>query len=314
MSRPNHGQAAPSAGPLASKPASAAPADGRSYRIWVLSNLQVDVEPFELPRPLPEFDALVVAGGVASGLGRAVRWLAEALDGRQGDRPVALVPGVHEFSDAVPVPQALDEASSLGRRLGIAVLHDDAVRLGAGDEPGLHIAGATLWPGFELAGPDKVVQARGHARHRWRALRRIRSAPGTPFQPHDAAGAHGRSRAFLADALACVAVGGNGFGAPDGTAVLKGVRAGDRAVVATAFPPSRACLTREAAEPLRDHWAAAWQGSALDEMFERWSAPPAWIFGGGTCAWDMRLGRTRLVANPRSPPTAGFDPGRVVVV
>ncbi|MBL7309680.1 hypothetical protein INQ13_25145, partial [Escherichia coli] len=63
---------------------------------------------------------------------------------------------------------------------------------------------------------------------------RATSAPGVPFYPHDAAGGHHRSRAYIEDALSSVVAGGYGH-VPD--PVVAGIRGGDRAVVVSHHAP-----------------------------------------------------------------------------
>jgi ABC-type lipoprotein export system ATPase subunit/GNAT superfamily N-acetyltransferase len=59
-----------------------------------------------------------------------------------------------------------------------------------------------------------------------------------PFFPHDAAGAHARSRAFIEDALNAVAVGAGSYGHMPNP-VLRDIGPGDRAAVVTGFAPPR---------------------------------------------------------------------------
>ncbi|MEG9528966.1 MAG: hypothetical protein MIL41_24890, partial [Hyphomicrobiales bacterium] len=158
---------APTEGPSAvpaAPGARSAPPKPVPFRLWTLSDLRIDRAPHVLPDPLPDFDALLVPGGIAPGLCRSVRWLADALGGRQGRRPVVLVPGPAEYLDGEPVGEALAEAVPLGAALGITVLHDGAVRLGDPLRPGLIILGATLWTDFALDGVENARTARAHAR------------------------------------------------------------------------------------------------------------------------------------------------------
>ncbi len=286
----------------------------RGHDLWILSDLRVDLAPFVVPDHMPAVDAILVGGNVCPGVSRALHWLADSLRRGRADTAVLFVPGPVEFSDGVPVDEALAEGRLVASRLGIELLHDESVRLEkAGD--GLHVLGATMWPSFSLTGASKASQARAHARHGWRALRKMVASGGLPLAPHDLAGAHARSRAFVEDALASIVAGGEGA-RPSSHPAFANIRPGDRALVLSAFPPCRACLPADRASPLLDPWAAAWQGSELDELFERWSAPAGWIFGGTPYSWDVRLGRTRVLANPRNlrHPLSGFDPGRVVTI
>lgn len=290
--------------------------DGREaslFRLWLLSDLRVHEHDFALPSPPPDFDALVVAGGVRPGVAAAVHWLADTFDGTCGNRPIIFVPSGLEFEDGVPVPEALAQGEAAARERGVALLHDAGLRLGWPDRPGLHILGATMWPGFSLDA-GRAGEARGHGRHRWRGCRLMRSAPGTPFLPHDAVGAHARSEAYVEDALRTIWVrSANLAGAPT---VVGPVQGGDRAVVVTGFPPLRACLPPALARPLRDPWAPNWAVSDLGRLLEGYGAPEAWLHGGVPNALDMRVGRSRVAANPfgHGDPTGGFDVGRVIVV
>lgn len=288
------------------------PSEPVPMRLWIMSDLRVDLAPFDLPDTPPDFDAVIVAGGIGPGLCRSVRWLAQALDGHRRGRPVVLVPGPAEFLDGVPVAEALAEAVPLARTLGIALLHDASVRLGDPTSCGVHVLGATLWPSFAVDGAANERQARAHARHRWSVRGRATSAPGVPFFPHDAAGGHHRSRAYIEDALSSVVAGGYGH-VPD--PVVAGIRGGDRAVVVTAYPPSRSCLPPALARPLLDPWRVCWHVSDLDGVMESWGAPVAWVHGQVPATCDLRIGRTRVVSNSFArDPTAGFDPCRTIVV
>lgn len=281
-------------------------------RLWIMSDLRVDHTGFRLPVDLPACDAVVVAGNVRPGLVATMRWLARELDGRQGDRPVVLVPGPLEHSDGTPMRDALDRAADLAHETGIIVLDGGSTCLRDGRGHGLHIVGATLWVDFRCGGSPQASHARGHARARWDAVKRVNCAHGTPIQPHDVAGAHARGRAYVEDALSAIWTGAYGA---TGRPLVPDVRSGDRAVVVTAFPPSRRCLPPGLARPLLDPWATAWHASDLDALFDAPGAPRCWIHGGVPHGTDLRLGRTRVVANPLGrDPTDGFDPGRVVVV
>lgn len=284
------------------------------FRIWLLSDLRVHEADFVPPEGVPAHDAVVVAGGVRPGLAEAVRWLDAAFGDRSGDRRLILVPGALEFEDRTPVPEALALGAEAAREVGVDLLHDGSARIGAENRPGLHVIGATLWPALMHDGPRKAGEARGHARHRWKACRTTLAAPDLPFLPHDAVGAHARSRAYVEDALRGVWVNGEGFGGKP--AVVTGIRGGDRSLVATAFPPLRACLPPEMARPLFDPWAPNWLGSDVAELFDGVGAPAAWVHGSVPYSLDMRVGRTRVVANPRGrrEPTAGFEPGRIITV
>ncbi|MER2268612.1 metallophosphoesterase family protein [Methylobacterium oxalidis] len=284
-------------------------------RLWILSDLRVDRVPYELPHPLPEFDALLVAGDVCTGIEAALAWLARALDGRQGSRPVVMVPGNAEYWSDVPMVEALARGRALARELGLHLLSDACVRLDDGHGRGVHVVGATLWTDWALHGPARARLARGYARHHWPDARRIRLRAGRDWSPPDAAGAHARSRAYLEDALGSIAYQEVGFRAT-ATSVVTGVARGDRAVVLTHHAPSRRSLAADWPGWLGDEWVAAALVSDLEPLMSGWGAPSLWVHGHVPSRADYRLGRTRVVANPRGDPAraATFDPGFVVAV
>ena len=291
-------------------------ADVPSFRLWVWSDLRLDSGRDALPSPPPGCDAVLVAGNIGIGLAASVRRLAKALDGVLGSRVIAYVPGILEFTDGMPVPEALAEAAPVARDLGISLLHDTSVRIAGPDRCSLHVVGAVLWPNFAAApGRDQARTARQHARERWRLLARVSAGSGIRFEPHDAVAAHARSVAYLQDALASVAVGAGGFGRGH-RSLVPDARPGDKTVVLTAFPPSKSCLPPALARPLLDPIAVAWLASDLDADLERWSAPAAWVHGSVPHGSDFRLGATRIVSNPVdfACPDNGGDPTRTILV
>lgn len=286
----------------------------RPLRLWILSDLRIDLDPtFALPDPLPGFDALLVAGGLGLGLDTSLRWLAGALAGRQGRRPVVFVPGRVEFWSEVPIVEALARGRLLAAELGIHLLSDDTVRIGPAEGPGLHVIGATLWTDWSLDGRFGGRLARVHARSAWPDGRCITLGRGRPWSPIDALGAHARSRAFVEDALTGIAHQALGCPTPPG-ALVKGVRAGDRAVVLTCHGPSRHSLPDDWHGWYHDDWLPASLVSGLEEIMQGWGAPALWVHGNVPRGVGYWIERTHVVANPRrgDAPDVGFDPRLVV--
>lgn len=290
------------------------PARPPGARFWILSDLRIDQDPdFRLPDPLPDFDAILVAGGVTVGLEAALHWLTRALDGRHGDRPVLMVAGSTEFWSGTPMVEALARGRDLARELGLHLLADDAVRIGPADGGGTVVIGATLWTDWCLEGPFEGRLARVAARHAWADCHRVLLRRGRPWSPVDALGAHARSRGYIEDALTsvvCQSLGGAGSPRP----LVPGVLKGDRAVVLTHFAPSRRSLPEAWAGWLGDPWMAAAHASDLEDVMHAWGAPVLWVHGRSVAAADYRLGRTRVVANPRRRSLAAmpFDPRLVI--
>ncbi|ACK86392.1 metallophosphoesterase [Methylorubrum extorquens] len=285
-------------------------------RLWVLSDLRVEPDASSIfPDALPEFDALLVAGGVCLGLEASLRYLARWLSGRLEDRPVVMVPGISEFLSGRPMADTLASGRDLAEELGIHLLSDETVRLDGGPRGGVQVVGATLWMDWALRGPKEAPLARRHARHRWRDGRGIIARESSAWSPVDAAGAHARSRAYVEDALSSIAYQSRGFGVPP-EPFVPGVAVGDRVVVLTHHAPSRRSLPQDWPGWLLDPWLAASRASDLEAVMDRWEAPDLWVHGHVPCRAEYRIKRTRVVANPRNrfPEVSGFDPGFVVEI
>lgn len=290
------------------------PAPTTQMRLWVLSDLDVGDGISLFPDPLPAFDALLVAGGVAEGLAASVEWLARALGNRRAGRPVVLVPGISEYRTGLPAHETLRLGRERARELGITVLLDEAVRLDDGQGAAVHVAGATLWTDWALGGWAYAGCARARARDCWRGGDGILADGGLPWGPYDGAGAHARSRAFVEDFLTSFAVQANGIAvAPSSLAV--GVRPGDRAVVLTHHAPSARSLDPDWRDWQGDGWEATTFASDLEDILHAWGAPALWVHGRVPWGVDARIGKTRVLANPRrARGRRPFDPALVVRV
>lgn len=283
-------------------------------KLWVMSDLRIERCPMELRNVPADFDALLVAGGVSSDLERSLNWLTKALDGRHGNRPVVLVPGNTEFWSGRPKGEVLRKGRSLATSLGITLLSDDTIRIDRGGAPGILIVGATLWTDWALAGLARAALARGYARHRHPDVKRITLASGAPYHPHDAAAANARSRAYIEDVLSYCVVQEGGFGVSP-VSLFKEARPGDRAVVITHHAPTRRSIPARWAPDVRDEWIASSMASDMEPLMTMWGAPALWVHGHVGDPVDIRVGKTRVVANPRGSPAEGrFDPKLVLEV
>lgn len=285
-------------------------------RLWIMSDLDVsrDGHGLILPDLPPRFDALLVAGNVGTGMTASLEWLA-ALRDRLHGRPVILVPGPREYATGLPPSETLRLARETGERLGIVVLADSSVQLPDATGNAVHVIGATLWTDWALNGHFQGQLARGYARHGWSGSRGITTEDGRPWGPHDAAGAHARSRAYIEDALGSAVCQRHGFGTSP-AALITGVGSGDRVVVVTHHAPSPFSLANDWPGWSGDPWHAASYATDLEGIMEAWGAPALWVHGCVPSPVDYRLGKTRVLANPRAPAgeTGPFDPGLVVEV
>jgi len=249
-------------------------------RIWILSDLHVEVEPFHPERPTPRPDLVIAAGDISTPLSNAIQWLRETMAGL----PTILVPGNHEYySVDLPIER------NLGRRLadeaGIRLLDDDVHVV-----EGVRFVGSTLWTDFDLDGDrDRSMQA---AQFGLADFRRIRH--GTQhLTPEHVRQMHLRSRAWL-------------------RATLEQPFDGRTVVITHHAPLPRSLDPRFTGDALNPAFA-----SDLAELVER-TCPHLWIHGHTHSSHDYVFGETRIVCNPRGYAFRGrienpaFDPGLVV--
>jgi predicted phosphodiesterase len=235
-------------------------------------------------------DLVVLAGDLHEGV-QGLEWAAQAFPGR----PIVHVAGNHEFYDGEfsEVRSALRERAA---ELGIVHLDDEAAVVG-----GVRFLGATLWADLMLYGESgrEALLARGLERLvEYRCVR----FDGAPFTPEISVALHGRSRAFLEQALA------EPF---DGPTVV---------------------VTHHGPHPQSIH--PRFQGhignpAFVSDLSALMGAADLWIHGHTHASCDYVVSGTRVLANPRgyagrhpvsgrehgtpqAPENAGFAPGLIV--
>ncbi|MGU3340778.1 metallophosphoesterase [Methylobacterium mesophilicum] len=287
--------------------------DGRTRRaFWILSDLRLDKDTgFVLPDP-PDCDAVLVAGNVAPDLCGALDGLSRALAGRQGARPVFVVPGNVEYRSPTPRRAALARARELAESLGLHLLSDDAVRFGPSHGDGTVVIGATFWTDWQLHASGRPSYARIAARTAWDDAGRA-GGTGVALDPLDTLALHVRSRAYIEDALTSVAIRTLGLRSGP-NARIDCVRSGDVPVVLTCHAPTPRSLPPDWEGWHAEDYVAASMASDASAAMEAWGAPPLWVHGNVPRGVDHRVGRTRVVANPRvgEPGYAAFDPTFVI--
>ncbi|MEZ4388562.1 MAG: metallophosphoesterase [Candidatus Krumholzibacteriia bacterium] len=222
------------------------------------------------------YDAVVLAGDTSSGLD-GIAWAA----GSFGGRPVAYVPGNHEYyGDAYPRHLAALRRAAAGTC--VHVLDRGVLDLGP-----VRILGCTLWTDFQLNGSPRVSR-RFAVESMW-DYREIRISPRLRhLEPRDTVRWHRRSRAWLAAELA-------------GSAVAT--------VVATHHAPS----PRSVSAALADRPYSPAYASDLTPLLAA-GGPALWVHGHTHRRQDYRIGATRVICNPRGYPgqDTGFDPGLIL--
>lgn len=225
-----------------------------------------------------EADVVVLAGDIGTGTA-GLHWAAQAF----GATPVVYVAGNHEYygHEFATLRERLRKTA---RELGIHFLENSSVVL-----DGVRFLGATLWTDFQVFGPAEEWFAMHAAREGMSDCRVIRDGD-TSFGPTRMAALHEASRGWLERELR------SGFSGPT-------------VVVTHHLPSLRSVAPRFARSLLTAAFA-----SRRDDLVAQ---ADLWVHGHTHDACDYRLGRCRVVCNPRGYPgerPGGFEAAKVVTV
>jgi predicted phosphodiesterase len=271
-------------------------------RLLLLSDLHLEVGDLALADDL-DFDVAVLAGDIVWPATRLREWVQGSAALRRA-RAVVAVNGNHEYFDRVLRPDAQSLQLPAGEA-GVSPLHLlDAAQVIV---DGVRFLGCTLWTDFEL----RIDTAEGSMSDRQRGIDAAQRAmvdyraigwqvPGAAtarrLTPQDTLALHARQRGWLRERLA------ESFAGPT--------------VVVTHHGPHRGSLA--------PRFAADWISTAyLSELpAEFFDVPRLWVHGHTHSSHDYRVGRCRVVCNPRgyqapgraAPENAHFDPGLVVTL
>lgn len=252
-------------------------------RLFVLSDLHLEFEPYDLPENL-DFDVAVFAGDTWKPVSRTIEWLAAQRNGALRGKPVVVVCGNHEFYGH-EMTTARTDGRKRAAELDIYLLDPGVVVIG-----GVRFVGATLWTDFTLLG--KQIAAQQHAQRRMNDYRRIsilHNEKRRLLRPQDTVNLHRQDRAFIQATLAHQFIGPT--------------------VVVTHHAPHANSV---AAEFLGDPLSPAF-ASNLNDMIMTYQ-PALWVHGHDHRHHDYLIGRTRIVANPAGYPlrngreNENFDP------
>ena len=252
-------------------------------KLQIVSNLHLGLAPLVLPDTGAE---LVILAGDIHRPPQAMEW-AKALG-----RPVLYVAGNHEYyGSSIPATDQL--LQTLGRDSLVSVLNCGERRIG-----GVRFLGATLWTDFRIAGdgPQREVamnQAVAFSRDFSRIA--VDDVQQRVFTPQHCAELFERHLRWLEKRLA------EPF---DG-----------ETVVVTHFAPSPGSIAaRFAGSPLNACFVSDLTSLVGD------SGAALWIHGHTHDSFDYRLGRTRVLANPRGYVQGGkvenpaFNPALTVCI
>jgi Icc-related predicted phosphoesterase len=242
--------------------------------IQIFSDLHVDVS-----RPPPitigtDVDVVVVAGDTAEGAGNAFVALRHIVPERI---PIVMVMGNHEYYHHC-IPDELALARELAPTLNVHLLENASVVLKAeGSGTPVLFAGCSLWTDYQVFGANNAASAmraalKGLNDHR---LITWQKRPWKRFRPQEAALMHTASKAFLIKTLA------------------------------TPFPGPTVVVCHHG------HWPSAHPQHQTDILtaafvsnltFIEEYQPDFFIHGHVHSSSDYRVGRTRVLCNPRGYP------------
>lgn len=269
-------------------------------RLLVLSDLHLEFADFEVSVLPSEVDAIVLAGDIDAPRNDMARWVA-ALSRLSADKPIVLVAGNHEFYGSVIQAQRAQMRKACPAN--VHFLDPGQVVFDGGR---IRMLGCTLWTDFELP----VITETGSYGDQRRAMkeadfyladyRRIeyQLADGgrRKLAPADTLEFHVAERRWLAEQLRQPFAG--------------------TTIVVTHHAPCVGSVTSQ--------WAADWLTPAFVSELPRefFDVPELWIHGHTHTSFDYRIGRTRVVCNPRGYPwvdgrateNPSFDPALVVQV
>jgi Icc-related predicted phosphoesterase len=253
-------------------------------RLWVISDLHLDVNRDRVPLAAVAADVAVIAGDLMEGTEHAIDWLARVIRPRM---PVVFVAGNHEFYGSL-YREEIACGRAAARAAGINLLENDCVEIG-----GARFVGGTMWTDFAIDGHDNVETAmmfcsralNDHARIGWDDFVVHR------FMPEHARDLHLGTRATISDVCARTF---------DGPTI----------VVTHHAPHPRSIAERFQASPVNAGFV-----SDLTELIQA-ARPALWVHGHTHNSFDYRVGTTRVVCNPHGygAVNAGFDPGLVIEV
>lgn len=235
-------------------------------RIHVLSDLHLEFADFDPPPT--QADVVVLAGDIQVGL-RGIHWATRVF----ANKPVLYVPGNHEFYGHA-IPKLTGKLTAATDGTNIHVLERGAIQLG-----GCTFLGATLWTDFALFGSRPA--AAYEAQTAMNDYRRIRVSPAyRRLQPSDTARIHAETRSWLTATAAEMT--------------------GPLVVVTHHAPSQRSVPVAYQGDSLTPAFA-----SDMETLVEALGAR-LWIHGHLHTSSDYRLGRTRILCNPR-----GYHPDQL---
>lgn len=278
-----------------------------NMKLLVLSDLHVEFGQFRVPDV--DFDVVILAGDIAVPATKVPFWACRATNFGEST-PVVFVPGNHEFYTGV-MSTTLMELRRASADTNFHTLDCGEIVLG-----GVRFLGCTLWTDFAVhietpeglqSDPERAARQAGLVLADFKAIHvledeEVGMSTGPKrtkrlFTPEDSMALHQVHRAWLWEKLQEPFEGST--------------------VVVTHHTPHRGSLA--------EHYAADWvSGAFVNELpLAFFEVPVLWVHGHTHTSFDYRVGRCRVVSNPRgymlasrpqTPENARFDPSLVIEV
>lgn len=251
--------------------------DMHELKLWIWSDLHLELDPWWFPKRLPRADVAVVAGDVHRAPD-SIAWLVRQLDaGVLKVRRIVYVPGNHEYYRR-EMTEALSRARDAARTFGIDLLDMDEVVI-----DGVRFLGGTLWTDYALDGDVRAATAACFARMSDHKLIEVEEA--------------GRTRLLRTD---------------DAREMYRAYVEWFERKLRTAHPGPTVCVTHHGVSrgSIRDKFEGnptnPGFASDLSWLIDRYQ-PELWCHGHTHASADYRLGRTRVVCNPKGYGSPGFE-------
>lgn len=254
-------------------------------RLYVVSDLHNEFTEFDPPgQAVNQADVVVLPGDIDLHT-RGLDWARGVIS----DKRIIYVPGNHEYYGN-HISSLATEMRETARDLKIDYLDNDEVII-----DNVRFLGCTLWTDFQLHGPEMKPQCLRAAGRGMTDFSIIRSGSSGYFTPEESVELHSASRSFLESRLATP---------HDGPTI----------VVTHHLPSLLSVATRYQNDPMSAAFA-----SQLDSLVK---LADVWIHGHTHDSFDYRLGKCRVICNPRGyqrpgdkmPENGSFDPGFIVEV
>ncbi|MDY0885384.1 metallophosphoesterase [Dongia soli] len=268
-------------------------------RVHVYSDLHLEFAPILFPQDVTSgrLAELVILAGNIHTKRRSVGWAAKTFD-----QAVVLVGGNHEpYGDSLYAAIAasrLAAARTNRRTTPVYFLEREVCDFKNIDGLNVRIIGATLWTNFLLFGPEQMSTEMARAWQNMNDYTRIKVqnrevAEKIRLTPHDTLRFHVAARTFIEGELSKLY---------DGLTI----------VVTHHAPSAKSLSTDQARDPSSSAYA-----SSLETLIEDFQ-PHLWVHGHIHTSSDYRIGRTRIVCNPRGYHpnylNPDFDPSLVVEI